>query len=246
MTGEMRSAPAAASPAFLTARWCNLGLITYEVDQALLRPVLPPGCEPDLLDGRAFASFVMFDFLDTRVRGIRWPGHVNFPEINLRCYVRSGGDRGVCFIREMVPRRLIAWIARAVYNEPYIATRMSSRTTEDAHGIEALHRFWFAGRWHSAAIRGRRPPIRPPSDSVEHFFKEHTWGFGRARSGLLRRYRVHHPVWDIYPDAEVELDVDFAAVYGPSWGGLNRDRPFSVIFAAGSEVSVSPHRDSAT
>ena len=70
--------------AFLSARWTNLAIITYAVAPARLERRLPPGCELDLRDGSAFVSLVAFDFLDTRVLGVRWPGFVNFPEINLR------------------------------------------------------------------------------------------------------------------------------------------------------------------
>ncbi len=35
--------------------------------------------------------------------------------------------RGVAFIRELVPKRAIAWMARAAYNEPYAATPMQHR-----------------------------------------------------------------------------------------------------------------------
>jgi uncharacterized protein YqjF (DUF2071 family) len=120
----------------LTATWANLSVITYAVDEERLRAVLPPGCVPDLRDGRAFASLVAFDFLGTRVMGISWPGHRNFPEINLRFYVRHGERRGVCFLREFVPRRVVATMARLLYNEPYRAATMSSHTNETPDTIE--------------------------------------------------------------------------------------------------------------
>src|SRR5215468_781631 len=94
---------------FLTARWTNLFLATYAVPDDLLRPHLPPGLELDRRDGRAFASLVAFDFLDTRVLGVPWPGYRNFPEVNLRFYVRHGEQRGVVFVREFVPLRLVAF-----------------------------------------------------------------------------------------------------------------------------------------
>src|SRR5882672_8618368 len=87
---------------FLTARWTNLFLATYAVPQELLRPRLPPGLDLDLRDGQAFVSLVAFDFLDTRVLGVPWPGYRNFPELNLRFYVRHGERRGVVFVREYV------------------------------------------------------------------------------------------------------------------------------------------------
>ena len=240
---RVRSAPVIQTPSFLTAEWRNLGLVTYDVDPSMLSPLLPPGCELDLRDDRAFVSFVMFDFLQTRVKGIRWPGHVNFPEINLRFYVRHAGQRGVCFIRELVPKRLIAWIARTIYNEPYVATAMESDVSHSDSMIQARHRFYFANRWHEATISGQVPAVRPPADSVEHFFKEHEWGFGQSRRGALRRYRVVHPEWDVYPEARVKLNVDFGAVYGDQWAILNDRVPYSVVFAVGSEVAVYPHTD---
>jgi uncharacterized protein YqjF (DUF2071 family) len=216
--------------------------VTYDVDPAVLRPLLPPGCELDMRDDRAFVSFVMFDFLQTRIKGIRWPGHVNFPEINLRFYICHAGQRGVCFVRELVPKRLIAWIARTIYNEPYVATAMQSEISQCDGTIRTRHRF-FANRWHDATLSGRAPAVRPRADSIEHFFKEHEWGFGRSRRGALRRYRVIHPEWEVYTDAQATLDVDFGAVYGEPWAILNNRDPYSVVFAVGSEVAVYPHAD---
>src|SRR3954471_19004784 len=112
---------------FLTARWSNLCLLTYAVPPALLEPRLPRGLSLDLRDGQAFVSLVAFDFLDTRVLGVPWPGYRNFPEINLRFYVRHREERGVVFVREFVPRRLVAFLARAIYGEPYVAARMTSQ-----------------------------------------------------------------------------------------------------------------------
>src|SRR5215213_8997960 len=105
---------------FLTARWHNLFLATYPVPPALLEPRLPPGLTLDLRDGRAFVSLVAFEFLDTRVLGVPWPGYRDFAELNLRFYARRGEERGVVFLREFVPRFLIAWLARKLYNEPYL------------------------------------------------------------------------------------------------------------------------------
>src|SRR5690242_7043427 len=107
---------------FLTARWSNLFLLTYAVPRPLLAGRLSPGLELDTRlglvddaaaerfgrDGPAFVSLVAFDFLDTRVLGVPWPGYRNFPEINLRFYVRwpttdgAGVERGVVFVREFV------------------------------------------------------------------------------------------------------------------------------------------------
>src|SRR5262249_52281946 len=143
-----------------------------------------------------FASLVAFDFLDTRVLGVPWPGYRHFPEVNLRFYVRWGDQRGVVFVREFVPKRLVALMARALYNEPYLATPMTSAMKEGPDFLRVEHRIEFGGRAHELAATGDRPGFTPLTNTVEHFFKEHEWGFGVV-GGRLRRYRVEHPVWEV-------------------------------------------------
>src|SRR5262249_41736617 len=115
-----RGAPLMPRP-FLTACWSNLFLATYAVPPPLLERRLPPGLQLDLRDGKAFVSLVAFDFFDTKVLGVPWPGYRDFAELNLRFYVHQDGHRGVMFIREFVPQRLVALLARLLYNEPYQA-----------------------------------------------------------------------------------------------------------------------------
>ncbi len=113
---------------FLTARWQSLVLLNYRCPAELLRPLVPAGTELDDWHGVPLVSLVGFRFLDTRVRGLGIPGHRSFEEVNLRFYVRreasDGVRRGVVFIRELVPRSLVAAAARFLYNEPYQALPM--------------------------------------------------------------------------------------------------------------------------
>jgi len=227
---------------FLTARWSNLAILTYEVPPPLLEPHLPAGLRLDTRDGRAFASLVAFDFVDTRVWGVTWPGARDFPEINLRFYVTDGPRRGVVFVRELVPKPLVSWLARALYHEPYLVAPIESRVDEGASEVLAERRLLWRGRHHRVEVNGHKPATRPAEDSDKHFFKEHHWGFGRTRRGHPIGYEVRHPVWDVYPVRSWSLDLDWAAVYGPAWGALAAEKPVSVILAAGSPVSVFPRR----
>jgi uncharacterized protein YqjF (DUF2071 family) len=199
---------------FLTARWSNLAILSYEVPRALLEPHLPAGLTLDMRGGAAFASLVAFDFLDTRVRGIGWPGFRSFPELNLRFYVRQGDRRGVVFIREFVPQPLVSWLARTIYNEPYLVAKIESGVDEEPSLITTVRRLHWHGRAHRIEVTGRR---------------------GRTLS-----YEVRHPLWDVYPVRSSTLDFDWAHVYGSAWGFLSNAKPASVVLAAGSPVSVYP------
>ena len=226
--------------AFLTARWHNLILANYAVPEGLLTPLLPPGVELDCRDGLCWASLVGFQFLDTRVVGIAWPGFRNFPEWNLRFYVRREGRRGVVFVREFVPQWLVSSVARLVYNEPYRAAPMGMSVTEAGGQVTADYTLTWAGKVHRMTAVGRTPVVRPGPASVEHFFKEHSWGFGTSHTGRLIRYRVEHPEWDVYPVERFAVDLDWGTLYGPEWAGMNGTEPASVAFAVGSAVRVYP------
>ncbi len=225
---------------FLTAEWRNLFLATYAVPPALLEPRLPPGLELDTRGGHGFVSAVAFEFLDTRVLGVPWPGYRAFAELNLRFYVRRGAERGVVFLREFVPRRLVAWVARTVYNEPYLAAPLAAERRDGPDCVTMTYRLRFAGHEHALEVTGGKPAFRPAEASDEHFFKEHHWGYGRSRRGEGLRYHVEHPAWDVYPVRGYRIDLDWAAVYGPQWAFLGKATPVSTVFAVGSAVSVYP------
>jgi uncharacterized protein YqjF (DUF2071 family) len=225
---------------FLTARWCNLILANFAIPEELLRPLVPPGCELDRRDGACWGSLVGFQFLGTRVLGIGWPGFRNFPEWNLRFYVNHEGKRGVCFVREFVPQWTVATIARTLYNEPYHSARMTMDVKELPDTLTATYTVKWADRIHSLHAVGEKPAIRPAPESLEYWFKEHSWGFGTSRRGKLIRYEVNHPEWDVYPVREFAFDVDWALLYGPEWARMNGVAPASTVLAVGSEISVYP------
>ncbi len=237
----------AATP-FLTARWVDLVLVTWRIPAELLHAWLPPGLEPDRRaddpEGVAYVSFVSFRFLDTKVKGIAVPLHTDFPEVNLRAYVRerATGRRGVTFIAELVPKPAIATVANLLYHEHYRSVPMHCEVDE-RDGVRSMAMTIELGeRTHAMRVTGEAATVVPAADSVEHFFKEHEWGFGRDGDGELVVYRVHHPVWAVYPTdlSRLELAVDFGELYGEPWSELDRTAPCHVAFAVGSAIEVWP------
>jgi hypothetical protein len=231
---------------FLTAQWRYLAMINYEVDPAILRPLVPRGTELDAWEGKTFVSMVGFLFLRTRVFGLPIPLHRNFEEVNLRFYVRrqavEGWRRGVAFIKEIVPRRAIAAVARTVYNENYIALPMRHDIELEAGALKpngAVEYGWrYRGRWHHLRVKTVGEAQMMASGSEEEFIAEHYWGYAAQRDGRAVEYQVEHPPWRIWQVSESEFDCDAAGLYGAPFAASLSDKPSSAFLAEGSAVVV--------
>lgn len=225
---------------FLTAEWRHLALVTYAVRPERVALHLPDGLVPDTREGHAFVSLVGLEFRNTRVCGVGWPGLRRFPELNLRLYARhpASGTRGVVFVREIVPKRVVAWAARTLYGEPYVAAPMQARRQRSDDAFTVTYRVDWQGREQRLRISGMNAPTTPPDDSLDHFLKEHTWGFGTDGAGRLQRYRVEHPTWTVHPVDAWHLTLDWQHVYGDDWAFLQHQEPASVLLATGSPVEV--------
>jgi uncharacterized protein len=229
---------------FLTAEWRDLVMVNYQVDAALLQALVPRGTELDAFEGRMLVSAVGFRFLRTRIFGaVPVPFHSNFDEVNLRFYVRRLGAssdvrRGVVFIREIVPRRAIALVARLAYNENYSCCSMRHQVKRDGTGIRAEYEWRLGGKWLALRAEVEGEPALPAENSIEQFISEHYWGYSRQRDGGTVEYQVAHPRWGVWRSTKAGLDGDGAGMYGAAFGEALARKPDSAFIADGSSVSV--------
>jgi uncharacterized protein YqjF (DUF2071 family) len=234
---------------FLTARWEHLVFLTFDCSQELLEPHVPRGTTLDTWNGRSFVSLVAFLFRDTRVRGLAVPCHQTFEEVNLRFYVRrtlpnDEVRRAVVFIKELVPKRAIAAVARRLYNEPYTAVPMGRVIDLEGSRGGRVEYFWtYGGR--PFAVRTRLPPGDPVDtapDSLAAFITEHYWGYTRQRDGGTLEYEVTHPRWPVFEPTSWAIGGDMAALYGRDFASVLGGEPASVLVAAGSPITVEVGR----
>ncbi|HEV7387199.1 MAG TPA: DUF2071 domain-containing protein [Gemmatimonadaceae bacterium] len=228
---------------FLTAEWRYLALLNFEVDPAVLTPLLPRGTELDNSSGRHFISLVGFLFLDTRVLGVPAFLHRDFEEINLRFYVRRSvageARRGVVFIREMVSLPLVAAAARLTYNEPYRTVPIRHRIAKTKGGLQTVeYRFGGPGDECRFALHvdGEPHPIVAGSD--EEFLSERPWGYTTQRDSGTIEYHVEHPRWSTWSNAGCEIDGPLGDFYDEPFSSILSVAPASAFIADGSAVAV--------
>lgn len=229
---------------FLTAEWRHLAMLNYEVDPSLLLPFVPSGTELDRWNGKVFASLVGFRFLNTKLLGfLPIPLHSNFDEVNLRFYVRrKEGDelrRGVVFVREIVPRWAIAYVARTFYNEKYVALPMTHEVRRDDKGdMEVEYRWRCKGNWSGIHVETAGEAKLPGEGSVEQFISEHYWGYATQADGSSVEYRVTHPSWKVWQVRRAKFEGDAEDLYGREIATVLRGVPVSAFLADGSAVTV--------
>jgi len=227
---------------FLTAEWRHLVMFNYEIDPKLVNPLVPSGTELDKWSGMTFVSLVGFRFLRTRVLGISFPFHSNFSEVNLRFYVcrreGSANKRGVVFVREIVPRRTIASIARVVYGERYIALPMSHCIRPEGQDVVVEYDWDLGESRNTMKLTTNGSPVLPAENSLEQFITEHYWGYASPRRGGTIEYEVRHPQWKVWQARDATFTGSMKSLYGTELNAVLQRVPDSAFLAEGSVVSV--------
>jgi uncharacterized protein len=227
---------------FLTAEWRKLAIANYSVDPGILIPHLPYKTELDFWQDKCYVSLVGFRFINTKLKGIPVPFHRHFEEINLRFYVRykegNTWKRAVTFIKEIVPKYALTFVANSIYNEKYVTLPTKHSWIYHADSIDVCYEWKHNNEWDSLKINAEKTALEIFPGTEEEFITEHYWGYTRLNPNQTSEYQVEHPRWQIYPVKTYDINVRFDALYGSQFGFLKNVRPAYIMLAEGSEITV--------
>ena len=230
---------------FLTAEWRKLAMANYRIDPELLQKYVPPHTELDLFEGCCYVSLIGFMFLNTKVKGIKIPFHVNFEEVNLRFYVRykegKKWRRGAVFISEVVSKPMISLVANLLFHEHY-TTLKTKHDIELNHDSLIVNYAWKKKQWYNFSVTSGIKSAPFLSGSIEEFITEHYWGYTKASKNSTSEYGVEHPSWEVYLVKDYSIIVDFMDMYGHDFAFLNQQQPDSVFLVEGSAVAIKEGR----
>lgn len=235
---------------FLNAEWRKLAIANYVVDPVVLQKYVPCKTVLDVWQGKCYVSLVGFMFLNTKTMGMKIPFHVNFEEVNLRFYVRYkdglNWKRGVVFIKELVPRMGITFVANTIFKEHYQTVPMNHSWKETDENFEIEYNWKFKNHHEVSRqkinVTAKKELTEIPLDSEAEFITEHYWGYTKIKEDKTFEYEVKHPRWQFYEVTEHKIEIDFGLVYGDEFKILNQLQPSSVMLFEGSEVSVEKKR----
>ncbi len=173
-----------------------------------MRGLIPESLELDTCDGQAWVGVIPFFMSGIRLRGLPpLPGTSAFAEVNVRTYVRFGGQPGVYFFSLDAASRLAVRAARAWYHLPYFHARMSVTRAGDTVLCSSER----LDRPRPAEFRGRYRPTsearRSQPGSLEHWLTERYCLFTTGGRRNVARAEIHHQPWSLQ-NAEAELECE--------------------------------------
>lgn len=230
----MRERP--AGPPLLRQEWGDLLFLHWPVPAALLQPHLPPRLQIDTHDGTAWLAIVPFFMSKVRTRfSPPVPGASEFLELNVRTYVHLDGVPGVWFFSLDATNPLAVWLARTVFNLPYLRATMRLNRPGPKHlefSAERTHR-GFAGAHFRATwqVGPLLPPVEP--GSLAFFLTERycLYTSNKAQTKLYKG-RIAHAPWPLHSARILEYDSTLIESHGlPTPAG-------APLIHAGGTVSV--------
>jgi uncharacterized protein len=232
---------------FLKANWENIVMVNYEIDPSILQPFIPKGVELDLFHGKAYISLVGFMFKNTRLFNIPIPRLGTFEEINLRFYVKrkteSEVKRGVVFINETIPYKVVAWMANTLYKEHYTVVPTKHNISKSTNSQQIKYEWLVNKKWNSIYVENDTCAHPMITNSFEQFIYEHYYGYTKTGMNKTEEYHLHHPSWKIYKVLDFKIECDFKTMYGESFSTLNATKPAAVFIAEGSAVAIEWKRN---
>lgn len=224
------------------ADWDRALMLHYEVAPEKLQPFVP--FPLDVRNGKAYVSLVAFTMRGLRPKGGGWLAALPFRPIathellNVRTYVRQGGERGIYFLAEWIPNLLSVPLGGPVFGLPYRWGRIEYRH-EHERGILFGDVRTRNGR-HALRYRATvGTEFAPCADqSLAAWLMERYTAFTEWR-GWKRCFRVLHEPWmqcaveaEVLEDSLLALTGDWAryarlvgATYSPGVRGVEMSAP---------------------
>jgi uncharacterized protein YqjF (DUF2071 family)/predicted DCC family thiol-disulfide oxidoreductase YuxK len=182
--------------------WRFLTFMHWRVDIKKLRPHVPEGLEIDTFEGNAYIGLVPFMMKNVRPSWfVSTPGVSNFPEFNIRTYVKKDGIAGVFFLTLEAKSLVTCNFAPRTYGLPYrYASGYVKKIGEQWNWKSSRNKgqFRLAG---TTEVIGQE--VQAESGSLEEFLFER-YSLYTSHKGSLRRGYTHHNKWK-FQDAKVEM-----------------------------------------
>lgn len=199
-------------------RWEDLLFCSWPVSVDAVRPLVPDGVEIDTFDGGAWVSVVPMWMEDAHFYRLPpLPFIADFPEVNLRTYVKADGIPGVWFLSLDTESRINVAIARFGFQLPYFYARVSMQRGIDAFRFRSIRPDDEAEL--DVEYRPEGEPFEPAEGTLEYFLTERYSMYCTMRRGRLYRGDIQHTPWELRRATMDLRRADLVGAMGVKLGG---------------------------
>jgi uncharacterized protein len=188
------------APWLMTQTWHDLLFAHWPVDPRALREKVPSEFELDLFDGDGWLGIVPFHMTNVAPRGVpSLPWVSEFPELNVRTYVRVDDRPGIYFFSLDAGSALAVQAARTLLNLPYYSASMTVSPQAGSIGYDSRRDNSSVEASFSVNYRPGGAAFQASSGSLDYFLTERYCLYNRNHRGAPYRLEIHHPPWPLQP-----------------------------------------------
>jgi uncharacterized protein YqjF (DUF2071 family) len=228
-SGVPAVAPPLTGRVLFDQRWTDLAFLHWPVDPTVVAPFMPPGVEPDVIDGVTYVGLIPFHMRGAGPgRGHAAPYLGDFLETNVRLYgVDAAGRHGVVFRSLEASRLMTVLAARWGYRLPYVWSRMEVSCDGDVWTWSSRRRWPDRGLQTHVSLRVGAPIEEPTPLDI---WLTARWGLHHRVAGRTIWTPNEHDAWPLRTAEVLEIADDLLAAAGFSVSG---PPPVPVRFSTG-------------
>lgn len=214
---EHRPWPVPARPPVMTQSWRTQLFAHWPVPQAVLRGLVPEPLIIDQFEGTSYVGITPFRLAELRFGPLpQMPVGSDFPEVNLRTYVRFGQKTGIYFFSLDAASQLAVLGARFTFHLPYFHADMSMSVRDGdwmnyrSRRLETPHADFVARYRPNGEVFNAAP------HSLDHFLIERYALFTVPEPGMVMCAEINHEPWNVRPAVAEIIINTLAAAQGIS------------------------------
>jgi uncharacterized protein YqjF (DUF2071 family) len=194
----------------LRQRWDFITFLHWRYPVEVVQRHLPPRLQVEEIDGAAWVGMTPFLARGTSLAGLRRPALPDFPETNLRTYVRTpDGKDAVWFFSLEASNRALVAVANVGLGVPYRSADMTAEV--DAAHCRYRSRRRSDGLGHDIEVRPG-PQITEPSE-LENLLTGR-WRAVVPRAGARLAVPIRHEPWPLHRAEVVALEENLISGAG--------------------------------
>lgn len=180
--------------------WQDILFIHTPVNYNVVREKVPEPIEVEKFDGTAWASIILFKATHSRLRHM--PSCLSFPlfyQVNIRTYVKHGGEPGVYFFAVNTNSPL-AKLAGRLGSMPFQSADLNMQTQSNNFSFQAKSNVLdFKVNFSPVSA-----PYQPKQDTLPYFLTERYCIWMPSKNNIVKA-PILHSHWDLH-DADVSIE----------------------------------------